>query len=356
VREGVVRYGRWCVLAAAGVWCGCSDGSGEPIDANGAQRVGVTQDEGSAPVGTVVAPLRLDPLKAPASGTTPDAIEITLSSNLDTVRVHSRIIDAEGAPLSDCAVGDVYRVGPSAVSWPMGGSISVPVAYGTALPDGAYVHAVSLGIGAFGNRWLQMNAPQYFGVSGAALQPLTVEAFQALAGAAGQMPPAFTADPCPELDDYSDEMTFDGATTSIDFDPWQQLGTIQPLRWVASATRSVGPLPSLLIFHALLADRGRLQLDLMTPADTPGDFDATFPEDGRILLDEVNDDGSLLASWRTVSGRVSVRTDEQRRLRIELADIVFARTRAATGAASAEAQRTVTSGLLVGDVIAEEWP
>jgi len=345
------------VLAAAGIWvtCGCSDASGEPIDATGAERVGAQEEEAAPPAGSVVAPLGLAALKAPAAGTTPDSLELTLTSNLDIVDVRTRITAADGAPLSACEMTDVFRVGPSAVSWPLGGSITVPLAYGMVLPDGAYVHAVSLGIGAFGNSWLQVNVPQYFGVSAGVLQPLTLEEFQQQSGvAAGAAPPSFPEDPCPELADYSDEMTFDGATSGIDFDSWQELGTIQPLRWVASATRSVGPLPSILTFHALLPSRGRLQLDLLAPADAPGDFDATFPEGGRILLDELGPDGSLLASWKTLGGRASVRIDEQGRVRIELADIVFS-ARAAVDATGAR-ERTVTSGVLVGDVVAEEWP
>ena len=104
-------------------------------------------------------------------------------------------------------------------------------------------------------------------------------------------------------------------------------------------------------FHALLPDRGRLQLDLMTPADAPADFDATFPDDGRILLDELAPGAP--ASWRTLSGQASVRVDAEGRARVELADIVFTRARVAPNAVE---QRSVASGLLVGEIVTEEWP
>ena len=86
---------------------------------------------------------------------------------------------------------------------------------------------------------------------------------------------------------------------------------------------------------------------MVTPADAPADFDATFPDQGRILLDELGP--GTPPSWRTLSGRASVRIDAQGRARIELFDIVFVRARSTE-------QRSVPSGLLIGEVVAEEWP
>ena len=343
------------IVASIGAAFACSDASSVTVDGSGAEREAPPREARvDAPGGAVVAPLVLADLESRTTGTTPDAIELTLSSNLDSVSVRTRITDRAGVALSGCEVADVYRVGPSAVSWPVGGSLALPLEYGAQLPDGVYVHAVSMGIGAFGNGWLQVNMPQYFEVASGSLRSLTAQEFQAAGGSAEQAPaaPEVSGDPCPPLDDYSDEMTADGATSRVDFDSWQELGTIQPLRWVASATRPfVGPLPSLLVFHALLPNRGRLQLDLMAPADMPSDFDATFPEDGRILLDELGPGAP--ASWKTLSGRVGVRIDAQGRARVELSDIVFTRSRVAADAAE---ERTVASGVLAGQVVAEQWP
>lgn len=357
VRDGDVRHGLRPLLASTLVLAtliGCSDGANVAVDGSGAERDGAaTEPSAPAPGGALVAPLKLGELVAPRSGTTPDALELTLSSNLDTISVRSTVTDSDGVAVSSCVVHDVYRVGPSAVDWPIGGARVLPLEYRAQLPDGVYVHAVSFGIGAFGNRWLQVNIPQHFEISGGSLAPLTADEFQQAGGTAGALGAATaSSDPCPALSDYSDEMPSDGATSSVDFDSWRALGTIQPLRWVASATRPfVGALPSMLTFHALLPDRGRLQLDLMTPADAPADFDATFPQDGRILLDELWP--GALASWRTLSGRASVRIDGEGRARIELADIVFTRARVAPDSVE---QRSVTSGLLVGEIVTEEWP
>ena len=337
----------------AAVLClGCSSGSSEPIDARGTEEPGGGSGDELATGGAVIAPLVLGALQAPASGTTPDALEITLSSNLDTISVRSKVTDPHGSAVSGCEVTDLFRVGPSAVDWAIGTPRTVPLAYGTALADGVYWHAVSMGIGAFGNPWLQTSVLQPFEVAGGELRPLTEREFQAAVGVqeeAGDTP----VDPCPPLPDYTDEMATDGPTSSIDLAPWQGLGTIQPLRWVESATRPlVGPLPSLLTFHALLAERGRLQLDIITPSETPADFDAVFPDDGRILLDELEPGDVAASSWTTASGGAHVRVDEQGRVRVELTDIVF--TRAGRGPAAAP--RSVESGLLVGEVVAEEWP
>ena len=353
----VVRYGLRPSLVstlAVATLIACSDGQSVPVDGSGVERDGdATEASAPAPGGALIAPLVLGDLVAPRSGTPPDVLEITLSSNLDTVSVRSTITDRDGVAISPCVVHDVFRVGPSAVDWPIGGARVLPLEYGAQLADGAYVHAVTFGIGAFGNRWLQVNVPQYFEISGGSLEPLTADEFERAGGtlvAPGS--PAAAPQPCPALSDYSDEMTFDGATSSVDFDSWRELGTIQPLRWVASATRPfVGSLPSMLTFHALLPDRGRLQLDLMTPADTPANFDASFPQDGRILLDELGPGAP--ASWRTLSGQASVRIDSEGRARVELADIVFARARVAPDSME---QRSVASGLLVGEIVTEEWP
>lgn len=352
---GGVRYGQWrlAVLALTGVTLvGCSDGASVAVDGSGVERDGAASEAmAPTPGGALVAPLVLGDLVAPRSGTTPDVLELTLSSNLDTVSVRSTITDRSGVAVTSCVMHDIFRVGPSAVDWPIGAARVLQLDYGAQLPDGIYVHAVSFGIGAFGNRWLQVNVPQYFEISGGALEPRAADELQG-AGGTASAPEATTPSPCPALTDYSDEMTFDGATSSVDFGSWRELGTIQPLRWVASATRPfVGPLPSMLTFHALLPERGRLQLDLMTPADVPADFDATFPADGRILLDELGPGAP--ASWRTLSGQARVRIDSQGRARVELEDIVFARARVARDAME---QRSVASGLLVGEIVTEEWP
>jgi len=354
VRDAGVRYGV-CSLPASTLALvlaiACSDGANVAVDGSGVER----DDAANAPApgGALVAPLVLGELSAPLSGTTPDALELILSSNLDTVSVRSRITDRDGAAISSCVVHDVYRVGPSAVDWPIGGARVLPLEYGAQLSDGLYTHAVSFGIGAFGNRWLRVNIPQYFEITGGSLQALTAEEFQLAGGTTGALEAAAASpEPCPALSEYSDEMTSEGATSSVDFDSWQGLGTIQPLRWVASATRPfVGALPSMLTFHALLPNRGRLQLDLMTPADAPTDFDATFPEQGRILLDELGPGAA--ASWRTLSGTARVRVDGEGRARVELADIVFKRARVAPDSVE---QRSVASGLLVGEIVTEEWP
>jgi hypothetical protein len=342
-----------CTLVLATL-IGCSDGATVAVDGSGVARDGVpTEQSAPAPGGALVAPLLLGDLVAPSSGTTPDALEITLSSNLDTVSVRSTITDRDGVAISNCVVHDVYRVGPSAVDWPIGGARILPLDYGAQLLDGVYVHAVFFGIGAFGNRWLRVDIPQYFEIGGGTLVPLTAEAFERAGGTAAALAAAAAApEPCPALSDYSDEIPLEGATSSVDFDSWRELGTIQPLRWVASATRPfVGALPSMLTFHVLLPDRGRLQLDLMTPADAPADFDASFPEQGRILLDELGPGAP--ASWRTLSGRARVRIDGEGRARVELADIVFTRSRVAPDLVE---QRSVASGLLVGEIVTEEWP
>ena len=348
MRAGLVR-GVGGSLVAGVLSLGCSSGSSEPIDASGTKQP--AEGDELAAGGAVVAPLILGALEAPASGSTPDAIEITLSSNLDTISVRSKLTDPRGAAVSDCEVTDLFRVGPSAVDWAIGTSRTVPLAYGTALADGVYWHAVSMGIGAYGNHWLQTSVLQPFEVARGVLRPLTEQEFQTAVG--DQEEAGVTPDPCPPLPDYTDEMTGDGATSSIDLAPWQGLGTIQPLRWVESATRPlVGPLPSLLTFHALVADRGRLQLDIITPSETPADFDASFPDDGRILLDELQPGDAVASSWATASGSAHVRIDDQGRVRVELTDIVFNRA----GRGPAAAPRNVESGLLVGEVVAEEWP
>jgi hypothetical protein len=342
-----VRHRRWLVFATCvGLVFGCSDGSGLTIDASGEELPGAGDDE--TPGASAIAPLVVAALKPPASGTTPDALDVTLSSNLDSLSIRTKITDQQGVAWSDCEVVDVYRVGPSAVSWPIGGSLTLPLGYAAALPDGSYVHAVSLGIGAFGNRWIQTSVSQLFEVTAGVFRSMADEALPGAIGAGAAPGAAAPGDPCPPLPEYTDEMPLDGATSRIDFDSWQGLGTIQPMRWLGATTRpSVGPLPSLLTFHALLAGRGRLQLDLMTPSDTPADFEATFPDAGRILLDEVVDGSPV--TWGTLSGSATVHVDDQGRVRVSLADVVLARSRRG-------AERSVASGLLVGDVVAEQWP
>lgn len=344
---GVVRHGMWRLVCGVSAWLAlaCSDGSGATSDASGSDEA-----DPPAPPGPAVAPVIVAELRPPATGVAPDMVDLLLSSNIDSLTVRTKITDPSGVALSDCQVTDVYRVGPSAVSWPIGGSLALPVAYDAALPDGRYVHAVSLGIGAFGNHWLQKDFSQFFGVSGGVFHSLSAEELEDLPGAGDVAP----ADPCPAFAAYSDEIPVDGATSRIDLDSWQDLGTIQPLRWLGSATRPfVGPLPSLLIFHALLAGRGRIQLDLITPSDDPADFDAVFPEDGRVVLDEIAPDGVTAQTWATLGGRASVRIDERGRARVELADLVFSRSRRAGGQAG---ERSVASASLVGDVITEQWP
>jgi hypothetical protein len=349
---GIVRHQRWGVCCAS-VWLGlaCSGDPGATIEGTGTRP---NNPAGAPAGGTLVAPLRVADLRPPASGTTPDALEITLGSNLDSLSVRTKITDPTGMPLTECEVTEVYRVGPSAVSWPIGSALELSLGYAASgLADGVYVHAVSMGIGAFGNRWLPANVSQYFAIDRGVFQTLTGAEFEQATGLA-QPGEIEVADPCPALSDYSDEMPADGATSRVELDTWRGLGTIQPLRWVGSATRPfVGQLPSILTFHALLAGRGRLQLDLMTPSDKPADFEATFPEGGRVLLDEVGPDGSTMLSWGTLSGTARVRVDDVGQARVELSDLVFSRSRRAT---DPESQRSVASAVLTGEVIAEEWP
>jgi hypothetical protein len=347
---GVVRHRRWGILGAS-VWLAlaCSDDPGVRIERSDPR----PDNPGGPPPGAaLVAPLTLGELLPPALGTTPDALEITLGSNLDSLSVRTKVTDRMGVPMTQCEVAEVYRVGPTAVSWPIGSALLLPLAYpDTTLPDGEYVHAVSIGIGAFGNHWRQTNVSQYFAVERGVLRAVTGEGVEQAAGL-GEANAA--ADPCPPLPEYSDEMAAEGATSRVELDAWRGLGTIQPLRWVGSATRPfVGQLPSILTFHALLAGRGRLQLDLVTPSDKPSDFDTTFPAGGRVLLDEIDPDGATVLSWGTLGGTARVRVDGAGQARVELADLVFSEAPRAT---DPESQRSVASAVLTGEVIAEEWP
>jgi hypothetical protein len=333
------------------------DGSGVPEPPSGGELAGGPDH-----------PLRVLDLSTLPSRTTPDAISIALAQNIDQLKLQLNLNDARGFPVSGCQTLDIYRIGPNAVRWAIGATLTLPLGYPEALPHGLYTQTVYmlLGAGDYDVPY-DMRTAHYFEVDADGLRPMTsteysdavtpttigpngeVDIVAAPALPEGQRP----RDPCPPPAILTDVMTAEGATSRVDFDAWSGVDTIQPFRWRPSMQLDDGSRTEpRLLFHARDAAAGRIRFDVLAPSEVPeSDFEAEVGGAARIIIDDPGEvdfrgrPSSAGTSWSGQSGRVAVHIEPGGTLRIELTDVVLTQSRMVT---EPEVNRTVTSGSIRG--------
>jgi hypothetical protein len=318
-------------------------------------------------------PLAILDLPALPSRTTPDAISIELAQNVDQLKLQLYLNDARGLPVSACRTLDIYRVGPNAVTWPLGASLTLPLGYAEALPDGLYTQTVYmlLGAGDYDVPY-EMATVHYFEVDAGSLRPISSAEFSdavtsttlgpngeiEIVGAGAPPEGERPRDPCPPPAILTEVITGVGSTSRVDFDAWSAVDTIQPFRWRSSLPLDGGSRTEpTLVFYARNAAAGRIRFELPVPSEVPeSDFDADIAGAARVTIDEPGEvtargwPSSARTSWYGQSGRVGVHIEPGGTLRVELTDIVLTRSRAVT---EPEVTRTVASGSISGAWVLE---
>lgn len=302
--------------------------------------------------------------------TTPGALSLELVQNVDHVSVRLNLDDARGFPASSCQTLDIYRVGPNALTWPLGGTLTLPLAYSETLPPGIYTQTVRLRISAGDYDFaLDERMAHFFEVDADGLHPITSSEYSAAVNPTtnGANGPEYVApapresppDPCPPLAIPTDVMLGEGATSTVDFDTWTNVGTIQPFRWHAAASgrNRSGGVPEF-EFHARDAASARIHLTIAAPSDVPdGDFETALGLGGASHLwleepGEVDAQGSALSAqtrWSSISGQLTAHVEGDT-LSVQLTDVVLGKSRMVT---EPEVTRTISSGSLRGAWIAE---
>ena len=354
----------WWLVAGAGLLAACgSDGAQPTADSTvGAsdsptppQLGGQSGVEGGPELPLIVAELR-----ELANRTTPDAIEIELRANFDHVAIRAHLLEAGGNPITSCQVADVYRIGRNAVSWPIGGTFTLPLAYPEALPPGLYVQSVRIYMNG-----AELDAPgesqvyQYFEVIGGGLHPITSTEYSDRVMpvmydsngepyyTGGSVSPDYEPppEPCPKPEPYSDEVSMDEAMSSVDFDSWANVGTRQPFRWNPSPPAPPGgSSPPSLELRARNAAGGRMRLMILAPvAELGSAFEVSLGgPSGQATLALVEPD---LVGWYGSAGRISVQPAGSARLRVEFSEVVLDKSRMIT---EPEVTRAVAAGSIVG--------
>jgi hypothetical protein len=150
--------------------------------------------------------------------------------------------------------------------------------------------------------------------------------------------PSAGVPPSPCLDSAAvDDAPPEGAATIVDFDIWENAGSLQPLRLsAASKTLSYRTTSS--------AD---LTLQLELPFDiSSGEAQVTFGGASSSILEiSPPSPGSRDEVWIAASGSASIRPLEDGRLSVELSDVVL------RNGVDATRQRPMAPGSIVGDWI-----
>jgi hypothetical protein len=268
------------------------------------------------------------------------------------VRVQAYIDNVNRVPQTGCQEADLWRVGPRAVEWPASSTLVLPLDYASSLPDGVYAEQLQ-GRVLYYDRGLRVSGSLRrsflgFEVVQGALRPLSAQAY--LDYARPRIPrdeygnvilmPSAGVPPSPCLDSPAvDDTPLEGASTIVDFDTWENAGSLQPFRVdVASKTLSYRTTSS--------ADL-TLQLELALPFDiSSGEAHVTFGGASSSILElSPPSPGSRADFWFAASGSALIRSLEDGRLSVELSDVVLQNESDATP------RRPVPPGSIVGDWI-----
>jgi hypothetical protein len=299
--------------------------------------------------------------------TTPEAITLELNHDFDHVGVQASIYDGRAFPVTDCYEMDIYRIGRNAVSWPVGQVLTLPLAYDEVLSPGVYTQNLHIRLnGAFYDVTGEERFAHFFEVIAGGLRPITsteytdrttttrrgpngeLEVVGSIAVSGAEQP----RDPCVEPGPYSDEISVEEATSTVDFDSWVNVSTIQPLRWSAAFVVDGFGMPATLRYHARSTSGARLRLQIPLPeAVSPMDLEVMLRGQARLTLDEARPpNGGRPTSWYATDGRVLVRSENSEQLRIEFSEVVFDKERMIT---EPQVTRGVMSGSIVGAWIRE---
>jgi hypothetical protein len=120
----------------------------------------------------------LQELTEQPSRTTPAALTLERHGSFDYVEVRAHVRDVDDLPVTGCQFVEIYRVGQSAVDWPLGGAVSVPLDYGEVLAPGVYYQLVRL-YAHYGSLpdAVEIVQSNYFEVRDGGLRPITSAEF-----------------------------------------------------------------------------------------------------------------------------------------------------------------------------------
>jgi hypothetical protein len=157
-------------------------------------------------------------------------------------------------------------------------------------------------------------------------------------------------EPCPTPEPYSDEVSMDEAMSSVDFDSWANVGTMQPFRWnPLPPAPPGGSSPPSLEFRARNAAGSRMRLWISAPVAGLGSaFEVSLggqSAQATFVLDQPD-----FVSWYGIAGRISVQPQGSSRLRVEFSDVLLDKSRMVT---EPEVTRGVAAGSIVGEWIRE---
>jgi hypothetical protein len=306
--------------------------------------------------------LEIGQLAALPGRTTPDAVCVRLQSDLDYVSVQARIKGP--GYTSGCQLTELYRIGPAAQPWAVGDIQRFPLDYTDVLAPGLYTQEVRVWWSARGNLNgpLEMSMTHPFEVAATGLQPLSNMEYDA-ALMSGCYPPGNLScilmkhppvpsppDPCLPPAAYTDivsgETASETAISRIDVDAWQNVTTIQPLRWRRSIVNEHGaPSRPRLEFQAHDANGAAIHLEIGVATDEPAAFEATG---GLLLLTEPHEPRTRGTRWSSSSMRVGVSLDGPTPLRVQLSNVVLEKDRLND---EPRVTRTLDSASIVGEWI-----
>jgi hypothetical protein len=352
-----------------------SDGNEQPDD----MRAGARTEPNGNVTGSTVSPgpppaLVISELPELLPSTTPDSITLELLSEVDHVGVRAFLQDVEENDLEGCQSAEIYRVGKNAVDWPVGDTFTLPLSYDRVLAPGVYSQHVQVYLNGHDlDRTGRESQTHLFEVSEGSLRPLTIQEYGDIVdpvtyGADGvpyrlgesapyadeSAPPA--PPPCPEPEPYSDEVTPEAALSSVSFDSWQNVQTVQPLRWLPPKTWASARHTLEFSARSAAGQRLRFEVSAPFPSELESEFEvslaSTLDPDGNsrssqgwLELDER--DGT---SWLSIAGRIRVQPRADGQVSVELFDIVLDKSRLAT---QPQVTRTVATGVIVGSRIVD---
>jgi hypothetical protein len=159
-------------------------------------------------------------------------------------------------------------------------------------------------------------------------------------------PPDPCTAPAPYTDVISGETASEPAFSRVDVDSWQNVTTIQPLRWYRTVVPERGaPSPPRLVFLAQDANGAGIRWDIQVPTDEPAAFEATG---GRLSVSALQDPDTRPTGWSGSAMNVAVSLDGPTRLRVQLSNIVLEKGRLND---EPRVTRTLDSASIVGEWI-----
>jgi len=320
------------MLKAAKI-CGCSLCSVIAIAAQGCATSSSTDPATSQSAvggGELASPLLIGEL-SPTAQSTPTELVLTLNDDVDQLSVQTYVKGPGEMPLStSCQTRRIYRVGPDAVDWSMGQTLSLPLAYPETLPAGLYEESVRIAANIYPYDYPGgASFSRAFEVSAGVLEPISSTEYSRRVDTgmttAGTPDTPMWMEPCPPQTRLTDEVDAARATSVVKLAQWSEFASIQPWR---SSLRSVptsdpaSDRPVLLSYRTIDASGTVLHFEAAVAPDALATgVTLEVPSTAHFWM--IEEPRTRAAHWNAAAGTVTIAPMSEGLLSVAFTDLIL---------------------------------